>query len=114
MFCKMMKSDYKLGENDSENIEFEVEGFPFSLTWSIGERRCIGRTVPIVLYQLSVWHETHGGYWNPPEWVDNQICESQGVYDMMRAAFRCLLENQMSGIMETISYAEPQPVMEEV
>ena len=105
--CEMMGDHhFSITDADDEQIEFEVGNYPFSLTWSEGKRRSIGRKVPIVLFQLIVWGQTAGGRWHPPEWIDTQLSENQGVSDLMREVFLFLAREKINGCMENLAYEE--------
>lgn len=108
----MPNYDFKVTEEDSEHIDFELNGVPFTVDWNIGKRQSIGRELPIVLFRLSVWNEDGGGRWHPPEWIDKQVVESQCISDIMKAAIIVLVENQINGCLESIAYSEPQPMEE--
>jgi hypothetical protein len=100
--CRMMEFNYGLDSFESDGVDFLLDGIHFTLTWEESERKAIGRNIPVVMFQLSVWHTTWGSRWEPPESIDTLIVSSQSVYDVMREAILCVVKNKMDGCLESI------------
>ena len=100
------KHDRQVGitDRDADQVSFHLDGYPFTLSWEVFNRPCIGRTVPVVQFALCIWHQTHGSYWDPPEDVDTTLVESQSVYDCIRVALETVAKEEIRLSIENDGY----------
>jgi hypothetical protein len=103
--CESFKREFTLKEMDSEELHFEVDNYPFSLTWNTKEQAAIGRMITVVEYQLSIWKTVGGGRWHPPENVDETIASTGSVWECMKEVFKRISVEEISNALESIGQA---------
>lgn len=111
--CEHLKREFKLKERDSEELYFEVDNYPFSLTWEETTQMAIGREIKVVKYQLSIWKTVGGGRWHPPEEVDEIVVSSGSVFECMREVFKTISVEEINNTLESIGLAMESQESEE-
>ena len=93
--CPHLKRKFKIVESNEETIAFEIDRFPFSVTWGETVEACIGGMQWVVIFSLSIWHTTHGGRFHPPESIDTPLFDSKDICDCIRVALETVAKEEI-------------------
>ena len=104
--CPVLKREFELKYRDEEMIEFTIDGIPFTVGWSEAPTPAIGGMRWHVIYTLSVWHQTAGGRWHPPETVDTELIDSPSINICVRKALQTVANVSIDGALENQGYKE--------
>jgi hypothetical protein len=95
--------EFKVRKEDEERIDFDLDGYQFTLGWGEVVRQSIDGGRWVVQYTLSTWHmENMNSRWSPPELVDREVMVGQSVWDCVQKAFETVYMGKVSGVLEGI------------
>jgi len=103
---KHFEYELEITDNNSDEVSFSLNGYPYTLTWGEGVAQKFRTTIPVVEYQLSAWHTTPGGRWYPPEDVDVTLLTTRCVQDCVSKAITSMLECNLNAFLEGHSMNE--------
>ena len=78
---------------DGEMMNFAIDGYAFTLAWSEGIRKAIGRELVVPEYQLSIWH-TVGG----------TLVTTQSIHECITCALETVAKDEIRQCLEGAGY----------
>ena len=91
---------FSVTERDGELINFDLDNYKFTLTWTEEDINIIGRSIMIPEYQLCTWYSTYGSRYEPPEDVDVTLVTSRNIYDCIKSAFESVAKDEIRQALE--------------
>lgn len=98
--------EFKVTDRNEEQVTFDLDGIPFTLTWGECPTPGIGGVRWDVIYQLCVWHTTMGTRHEPPEEIDTTLIDSRCVSECVRKALETVFMSRVNGVLEAQGYAD--------
>jgi hypothetical protein len=104
--CPKLDMTFEVTEEDEEQVSFDIDGIPFTLSWGESPTPAIGGMRWQVIYQLCVWSTTMGTRHEPPEMIDTTLVDSAYVGQCTRKALETVFMVRVDGVLENQGYAE--------
>ena len=104
-------------EEDGEQVSFNLDNYPFTLSWGETLKPSIGRSIWTIQFSLCIWYQTPGSRHSPPEDIDTTLITSQSISDCIRTAFETVAKEEIRCVMENDGYdqmAKEEAAMEQV
>jgi len=104
VICPQLKYEFKVTEQDGDHIDFEINNYPFTVTWGDyyepASSMVTGMTW-VIKYTLSIWNTTAGDRNNPPESIDTELITSKYIGDCIKLALIKTAEIEIDAAMES-------------
>lgn len=104
--CPMLDMTFEVTEQDEDQVSFNIDRIPFSLSWGECPAAGIGGMMWRVVYQLCVWYTTMGTRHDPPETIDTTLVDSAYVGVCVHKALETVFMARVDGVLENQGYAE--------